>query len=388
MQGSPQIFLNNEANILSRSIDAISCAIRSCCDHANMQYEQLAKASGIELDSTSGSTTTPTFTAVMANENELCSRNLILSAKTLLDQHSIISATRTKNYGLTFLACTMSAFIEDSSDSDLPVSGNDEFNIPQFTTLQIKNLLSSCDIIIQHPLLLCSPGPVYHMAGNVAVMLCHLLNEIYSKWHTYDVKDEENDDNMSIPSNHSTNNASDSRLFEETLDAYISIRNILHKYRKSLPVKLRCHGLPRPSGLGLYNSKGESTKKDDSNNNLPLQKPFIDMEETLVCPCRGCQGFVLRGCSPCVAAERVAKATQQKKSGLEDRNGDDNNSPLNISRSSKRSSLVSSDGDEFRHQMGGRESSSQRENSNADDELLNLISLIMNTPATTGMAEY
>jgi hypothetical protein len=38
--------------------------------------------------------------------------------------------------------------------------------------------------------------------------------------------------------------------------------------------------------------------------------------------------------------------------------------------------------------MGGRESSSQRENSNADDELLNLISLIMNTPATTGMAEY
>lgn len=365
MQGSPQIFLNNEANLLSRSIDALSCAIRSCCDFASMQYEQLAKALGIELDNTSGSTT-PTFTAVMANEDELCSRNLILSAKTLLDQHSIISATRTKNYGLTFIACAMSAFIEDSSESDLPVSGNDEFNISQFTTLQIKNLLSSCDIIIQHPLLLCSPGPVYHMAGNVAVMLCHLLNEIYSKWHTYDVKDEENDDNSSTPSNHSTNNAADSRLFEETLDSYISIRNILHKYRKSLPVKLRCHGLPRPSGLGLYNNKDKSTKKEESNPHI--QKSFIDMEVTLVCPCRGCQGFVLRGCSPCVAAERVAKATRQKKSGQEDRNRDDN-SPLKISR----------DGDEFRQNMGGRESSSQRENSDTDDELLNLISLIMNT---------
>lgn len=373
MQGSPQIFLNNEANILSRSIDASSCAIRSCCDFANMQYEQLAKASGIDLENTSGSTTTPTFTAVMANENELCSRNLILSAKTLLDQHSIISATRTKNYGLTFISCAMSAFIEDNSDSDLAVSGNDEFNLPQFTTLQIKNLLSSCDIIIQHPLLLCSPGPVYHLAGNVAVMLCHLLNEIYSKWHTYDVKDEENDDNISIPSNHSTNNAADSHLFEETLDSYISIRNILHKYRKSLPVKLCCHRLPRPSGLGLYYNKGESRKKYDCNN-PPLQKSFIDMEETLLCPCRGCQVFVLRGCSPCVAAERVVKATQQKKCGQEERNWDDNS----CMKTSRSSILVSSDGDKFRQKLGGRESSSQRENSIADDELLNLISLIMN----------
>ena len=69
-----------------------------------------------------------------------------------------------------------------------------------------------------------------------------------------------------------------------------------------------------------------------------------------------------------MAAERVAKATRQKKSGQEDRNSDDN-SPLKISR----------DGDEFRQKMGGRESSSQRENSDTDDELLNLISLIMNT---------
>ena len=38
-------------------------------------------------------------------------------------------------------------------------------------------------------------------------------------------------------------------------------------------------------------------------------EPFIDLGETLLCPCRGCQGFVLMACSPCVAAERARSAT-------------------------------------------------------------------------------
>lgn len=163
-----------------------------------------------------------------------------------------------------------------------------------------------------------------------------------------------------IPSNHSTNNVAHSRLFEQILDLYISIRNILHKYCKSLlPAKLRFRGLSRPSGLGLYYNKGESAKKDDCNN-PPLQKSFIDMEEALLCPCRGCQVFFLHKDALHAWQLRGLQRRHKRKS---------DNSPTKINRSSI---LVSSD-----------ELSSQRENSNADDHLLNQISLMMNTPSTS-----
>ena len=32
IQGPPPVFINNEAPALSRSLDALACAIRSCCD--------------------------------------------------------------------------------------------------------------------------------------------------------------------------------------------------------------------------------------------------------------------------------------------------------------------------------------------------------------------
>ena len=41
--------------------------------------------------------------------------------------------------------------------------------------------------------------------------------------------------------------------------------------------------------------------------------PFIDLGETQLCASRGCQGFVLMACSPCVAAERAAAAELRHK---------------------------------------------------------------------------
>jgi hypothetical protein len=100
MQGSPAIFLNNEANLVSRSLDAFACAVRTCCDYANTTFEEIAKASGIGLNTTGP--LSPTYSAVLANENELCSRNIVMSAKTFLDQHSFFSATTTKKHGLCY----------------------------------------------------------------------------------------------------------------------------------------------------------------------------------------------------------------------------------------------------------------------------------------------
>ena len=49
MQGPPPVFLNNEAHLISRSLDAFACAIRSCCDQANTSFEGMAKASGVDI---------------------------------------------------------------------------------------------------------------------------------------------------------------------------------------------------------------------------------------------------------------------------------------------------------------------------------------------------
>jgi hypothetical protein len=80
------------------------------------------------------------------------------------------------------------------------------------------------------------------------------------------------------------------------LDTFIAVRKLLVIHRRKLPAKLRCHGIPRPS-LGLP----------------PEGKPFIDLGETLLCACRGCQGFVLMACSPCVAAERAQSAADKRR---------------------------------------------------------------------------
>jgi len=98
---------------------------------------------------------------------------------------------------------------------------------------------------------------------------------------------------------------------------FMATRKALIIHRKSLPVKLRCHGIPRPSGVGPFKKV----------NNNP-EAPFIDLGDTLMCLCRGCQNFVLMGCSPCVAAERsmkaaTAQATHQDRQQSEEKSGYD-----------------------------------------------------------------
>ena len=149
----------------------------------------------------------------------------------------------------------------------------------------------ACNIIIQHPLLLHAPGPLYHMASNATILLCHLLNGIYAK---NGAVTQNGDDSSSI-------NEAESMLFEQAFDTFMAMRKLLNMHRQNLPVKLSCHGIPGPSRLGL------GRKAESLNGNT---KPFIELGDTLMCLCRGCQGFVLMGCSPCVAAERSMKTTR------------------------------------------------------------------------------
>jgi len=273
IQGAPPVYLNNEAPLPARSLDALACAVRTCCDQANGRFAAISKEANTENVEQIPQETiiTPTTTAVLAHENELCSRNMVLSAFTLLQQYEAATPSSHKNQGIHLVISAMDAFLDNG----------DEDETGGFTDSQIQSLLSVCNTTIENPFLLHHGGPTYHMVSNAAVMLCHLLNGMYA---------------MKGPAGITQNGDMEAAMFEEVLDTFIAIRKLLVIHRRKLPVKLRCHGIPRPS-LGLP----------------PEGKPFIDLGETLLCACRGCQGFVLMACSPCVAAERARNAAMKRR---------------------------------------------------------------------------
>jgi hypothetical protein len=274
IQGAPPVYLDNEAALNARSLDAIACAIRSCCDQANSRFLSISKAANpnsaadINLDLLS----TPTSTAVLAHQDELCSRNMILSACSLLQQHESLAGTTSRhNQGHHLIITALDAFLD----------GGDEDAVSGFTDGQIQSLLSVCNTAIENPLLLYHGGPTYHMVSNATILLCHLLNGMHA---------------MDASFSNGTSREMEAAVFEEILDTVLSVRKLLNIHRRKLPVRLRCHAIPRPNMCG----PGEG-------------QLFIDLGETLMCGCRGCQGFVLMACSPCVAAERARAAELQKE---------------------------------------------------------------------------
>jgi hypothetical protein len=271
IQGAPPVYLNNEAPLPARILDALSCAIRTCCDQANSRFCSILQQNGNLLGCSIPPmvSSTPTATAVLAHENELCSRNMVLSAYTLMQSHQASqkqSGNDGSNEGLNIVISAMDAFLENSDEN---VEGG-------FSDSQIQSLLSVCNTAVENPFLLHHAGPTYHMVSNAAILLCHLLNGLDAMKGTDQF------------------GAMEATLFDEVVDTFISIRKLLTIHRRKLPVKLRCHGIPRPTFEGLSRDQ-----------------PFIDLGETLLCPCRGCQGFVLMACSPCVAAERAMRAEQR-----------------------------------------------------------------------------
>jgi hypothetical protein len=193
---------------------------------------------------------------------------MVLSAFTLLQQHEASILGSRKNQGHHLIVSAMDAFLENG----------DEDGSGGFTDSQIQSLLNVCNTVIENPLLLFHGGPTYHMVSNAAILLCHLLNGMYA---------------MRGPQ--SSNQDMETTVFEEIFDTFTSVRKLLNIHRRKLPVRLRCHAIPRPSVMGPAPDKA-----------------FIDLGETLMCACRGCQGFVLMACSPCVAAERARASSNNR----------------------------------------------------------------------------
>jgi hypothetical protein len=237
IQGPPPVFLNNEAPVPSRVLDALSCAVRTCCDTANAKFRCDMGPS-------------VTAAAVVSHENELCSRNMVLSAHSLLKMQSETE----QSGGQQLVISNIAAFFENPGEDEILTEG------------QLNTFLMVCNAVLQNPLILYHAGPTYHMVTNAAVLLAHFIN---SMTPTKDTLGE-----------------AELALYDEVYDTYSAIRRTLSLHRRKLPAKIRCHELPRVT---------------------------VDLSKTILCSCRGCQGFVLQGCSPCVSAERANKAAEQLK---------------------------------------------------------------------------
>lgn len=270
IKGLPPVFLNNEAPHLSRCLDGLACAIRNCCEQANIQFDMmLSDTNMMASDGPKGQK------PVTAHEDEFCSRNMINSAETLLHSHDASTDMINKNIAHRLIISAMNAFLVDG--------GNQELG---FDDSQIHSILFVCNTVMERPILLHCGGPVYHMVSNATILLCHLLNEMHSKVLNSTCTDVEK------------------ALYEELLDTFVAIRKLLNMHRRKLPVKLRCHGIPRANG-------GTGSKI------------LIDLQSTFMCRCRGCQAFILKSCSPCVAAERAKKNQMDEFDLAREFNGED-----------------------------------------------------------------
>jgi len=275
IQGPPPIFLDNEAPRLSRTLDALACAIRSCCDQANERFSKMASALAPEQiqKDPPGNYATATARAVLSSKEELCSRNMVTSAAALLQQERTIN-TQKDLKGIDIIVEGMDVFLQ----------GGDEDDSGGFTDSQIQGLLKISNTFIEYPFMLWNPGPTYHMMSNATIMTCHLLNGMHES------KFRDPSGNL---------NEREAAMFSLFYDTFVAARKVLDGHRKKLPLQLRCHSIPKAN---LLAGKGQ---------------PFIDLSETIMCSCRGCQGFVLMGCSPCVAAERAQAAALKKELGEE-----------------------------------------------------------------------
>jgi hypothetical protein len=263
--GAPLIYLNNEAPLNARVLDAASCIIRICCDYANSRFAENTRTEST-LDSNSDEIcVTPTVTAVMATEVEFCSRNVVLSSFSLMQQDEANKLGGGRNDGQHLIISGLDAFLEDAGcGSEIG-----------FTDNQIESLFSVCNTVLENPFILHHAGPTYHMVTNASILLCHLLNRLY------------------VMKKKNQLGPIEATLFDEVFETLVSIRKMVVIHRGRLPGRLRCHELPRvPTGR-------------DNVNDGDDDQPLIELDEIFLCSCRGCQEFVFLACSPCVATERA-----------------------------------------------------------------------------------
>jgi hypothetical protein len=252
MQGPPVVFVNNQAPLYARALDAVACAVRTVCDQAN--------------ESATDPMTTKNVLAPGTKINP--PGTMVASAQALLQQHEANQQTKHSNERTAGLRLMISAL-----DAVATAAHKD------CTDDAIQGLLSVCNTAIENPLVLHHAGPTYHAVSNAAMRLGHWLNQMDASFQAASSASTNDTGGSALGNSPSAMNV---RLWEEVLDTYMAIRKLLTVHRRRLARPLRCHEIPRPNlrAHGLVLGHGGSPKLQ--------QRPLIDMSEIQLCHSRFC----------------------------------------------------------------------------------------------------
>lgn len=213
IQGIPPIFINELAPPKSRALDALACSIRSLVDRTKSRHEtettqfkrgknvcrkrQLLSNADVQIKSA-------TEWAVEQHPAELSSCCLLAQASSHLkhcDESSI--APDSIFCGLRLLVNAVQ-FVLETAIKDV----------------QIQNIFTLLDVVMEYPICLFQFGPTYHIIHSCVLVLAQKINEI-----KHDRGDE---------------------LFKKALCTYNGSRLVLEHHRNKLPLLLQCHELPIP----------------------------------------------------------------------------------------------------------------------------------------------
>jgi len=219
IQGTPPVFINEDAPVKSRVIDGLACAIRTSLDEAKaLQTKEepqqssrgriISRKKKYAEDSKDKSATQ---WAVEHYPNELSNSNIVHETTSLLqaDKEATFSLFR----GHDLLTVALESIV--NSDRDVKY-------VPG------QSILNILEGIIDRPILLYQGGPTYHIITNCAILLAHKINKLHStviKDHNECLKEQ----------------------YDTALDIYNMARLVLEKHRSKLPLRLQCHEVPSVS---------------------------------------------------------------------------------------------------------------------------------------------
>ncbi len=239
IQGIPPILINEFAPLNSRALDALACSIRSLVDRAKARLATKIKQTKSgrnvcrkrqHLSDVEVQVKSATELAVELHPVQLSSCNLLAQASSLTQCEELSLVSDYIFCGPRFLVKAVELFLETA-----------------IKEVQIHNVFTVMEVVMEHPILLFQFGPTYHIIHSCVIVLAQKINEIDPK----------------------------SALFEKALNIYNESRSVLEHHRTKLPLLLQCQELPIPGST--LNSRG----------------PVIDVSNVSSYFSRNCSGSVV-----------------------------------------------------------------------------------------------
>jgi hypothetical protein len=241
IQGIPPFLINELAPLNSRALDALACSVRSLVDRAKARLgkkiTQTKSGRNVcrkrhHLSDEEVQVKSVTELAVEQYPVELSSCNLLAQASSLTQCEELSLVSDSIFCGPRLLVKAVELVLETA-----------------IKDVQIHNIFTVLEVVMEHPIHLFQFGPTYHIIHSCVIVLARKINEIKRD--------------------------PDSTLFEKALNIYNESRSVLEHHRTKLPILLQCQELPIP---------GSTTN---------IRGPVIDVSNVSSYFSRNCSGSVV-----------------------------------------------------------------------------------------------